>query len=218
MKFRREIVSRLSSFTLIVLGSCLLSFTVAPTLLGQITSVNNSTSTPVEGTGHDYIKLLSETVDPANGSTSLRLQLPIPPARALSIPFAFSYDSNGVAFPTSNPNLPGLASWGFAKVDVGPGLVSAGWSYSMPMLTYLSIIQQVQSGQITVCQTTTGFVLQDASGGRHSLNVAHIINTSSNCTGYPLDQIEKDSGGDDYYQAVLSGGVNPSVTSAAGIT
>jgi RHS repeat-associated protein len=209
-------VRQFTSSPLLVLGSCLLFLTVPLSVLAQITSVNNSTSTPIEGTGRDYMKLLSETVDPVNGSTSLRLKLPVPTARGLSIPFAFSYDSNGVAFPTSNPSLPGLSSWGFAKVDVGPGLVSAGWSYSVPMLTYLSLIQQVQNGQITVCQTMTGFVLQDATGGRHSLNVAHILNTSTNCTGYPLDQVEKDSGGDDYYQASLSLGTTPSVISAAG--
>jgi RHS repeat-associated protein len=209
-------VPRFISNPLLVLGSCLLFLLTGPlSVLAQITSVNNSTSTPIEGAGHDYIKLLSETVDPVNGSTSLRLQLPIPPARGLSIPFAFSYDSNGVAFPT-NSNVPGLSSWGYAKVDAGPGLVSAGWSYSVPMLTYLSLVQQVQNGGITVCQTTTGFVLQDATGGRHSLNVAHILNTSTNCTGYPLDQVEKDIGGDDYYQASLLFGTLPSVTSAAG--
>jgi hypothetical protein len=36
----------------------------------QITDVNDTTSTPIEGAGHDYIRALSETVNPANGSVS----------------------------------------------------------------------------------------------------------------------------------------------------
>ena len=39
---------------------------------GQITSVTNQTSTPIQGAGHDYIKMLSETVNPSNGSASIR--------------------------------------------------------------------------------------------------------------------------------------------------
>jgi hypothetical protein len=75
-------VRQFTSSPLLVLGSCLLFLTVPLSVLAQITSVNNSTSTPIEGTGRDYMKLLSETVDPVNGSTSLRLKLPVPTARA----------------------------------------------------------------------------------------------------------------------------------------
>src|SRR5260370_33581427 len=62
----------------------------------QITNVTNATSTPTPGSGHDYIQMLSETVNPANGSLSLRIGAPIPPGRQLTLPFAFAYDSNGV--------------------------------------------------------------------------------------------------------------------------
>ena len=34
----------------------------------QVNNVTDETSTPIEGAGHDYIKMLSETVNPANGS------------------------------------------------------------------------------------------------------------------------------------------------------
>ena len=44
-----------------------------------VTNVDDTTSVPIPGAGHDYIKMLSETVNPANGSVSLRIQLPIPP-------------------------------------------------------------------------------------------------------------------------------------------
>ena len=63
---------------------------------GQITNVTNDTSTPIPGAGHDYFKLLNETVNPANGSLSLRIGVPMPPGRRLTVPFSFDYDSNGV--------------------------------------------------------------------------------------------------------------------------
>ncbi len=44
-----------------------------PAAHGQITKVTNDQSTPIPGAGHNYIKLLSETVNPSNGSVSLSL-------------------------------------------------------------------------------------------------------------------------------------------------
>jgi hypothetical protein len=40
----------------------------------QIISVGDDTATPAPGVGHDYIHLLSETVNPANGSVSWRIE------------------------------------------------------------------------------------------------------------------------------------------------
>jgi len=42
----------------------------APIVFAQITNVTNQTSTPIPGAGHDYIHMLNETVNPANGSVS----------------------------------------------------------------------------------------------------------------------------------------------------
>ena len=50
-------------------------------VFGQITNVTDSTSTPVSGAGHDYIEMMSETVNPANGSLSVRIQVPVPKGR-----------------------------------------------------------------------------------------------------------------------------------------
>jgi hypothetical protein len=68
-------------------------------LQAQIISVTDTTSTPIPGEGHSYIQMLNETVNPANGSVSLRLQLPTPQSRGLTIPFGFAYDSTGAHFP-----------------------------------------------------------------------------------------------------------------------
>lgn len=60
----------------------------------QVANVDDTTSTPIEGAGHDYIHQLSETVNPANGSMSLRIQVPMPKGRGITIPFGYAYDSN----------------------------------------------------------------------------------------------------------------------------
>lgn len=76
---------------------------------GQITNVTDDQSTPIPGAGHDYIHMLTETVNPANGSVSLRIQVPVPKGRGLTLPFAFAYDSNGVNHAVSS--APGFVIW-----------------------------------------------------------------------------------------------------------
>ncbi len=65
------------SFALPMLFACLL-LAATPAAQGQLTNVDDATAVPIEGAGHDYIKALSDTVNPANGSVSLRINLPIP--------------------------------------------------------------------------------------------------------------------------------------------
>ena len=56
--------------------------------------VNNPTAVPVPGVGHDYIHDLSEIVNPANGSLSVRIEAPRPKERAFNYPlYSFMYDS-----------------------------------------------------------------------------------------------------------------------------
>src|SRR5260370_17513228 len=62
----------------------------------QVANVGDDTSAPIPGVGHDYIKMLSETVVPSNGSASLRIGVPIPKGRGLTLPFAFAYETNPV--------------------------------------------------------------------------------------------------------------------------
>lgn len=69
----------------VLIASLTASFAAAP-LFGQITNVTNDQSTPILGAGHDYIKLLNETVNPSNGSISLRIHVPVAPDRATFFP------------------------------------------------------------------------------------------------------------------------------------
>jgi hypothetical protein len=70
-----------------LIAGTLASLLLAGTAQAQVTNVTNNTSTPIHGAGHDYVKMLSETVNPSNGSLSLRIQVPTPGGRGLSYPF-----------------------------------------------------------------------------------------------------------------------------------
>src|SRR2546422_232808 len=106
----------------------LLLLAIDPKVNGQVADITGATSTPSPGVGHDYLHLLDETVDPANGGVSVRMNIPVPPGRGLTLPFSFNYDSNSMGL---QPYQPGYLEWGHNKnlFALGP------WSNSLPQLT-----------------------------------------------------------------------------------
>lgn len=92
-------------------------------LQAQTVNLGDEVSRPIPGAGHDYIHLLSETVNPANGSLNIKIDLPTPKGRELSLPFAITYDSGEVNHFTSlMPGLgyllnPGSTSFPFITTD-----------------------------------------------------------------------------------------------------
>jgi len=142
----------------------------------QISNVTNTTSTPIQGTGHDYIKLLSETVNPANGSVSVRIALPTAKSRGITLPFSIAYDSNGVRHlePALYPNF-GSVVW---KNDNGY-LAQGGWSYSIPLLNLdqwneTTCVVTGFDGSNPICTYydcwySSGYIFRDASGSRHDM-------------------------------------------------
>jgi hypothetical protein len=63
---------------------------------GFFQTCDNTTSTPIPGVGHDYIHLLPETVNPANGTVSLLIELPVPKGRSMTPSFSIDYGSGSV--------------------------------------------------------------------------------------------------------------------------
>jgi hypothetical protein len=57
---------------------------LASSLHAQITNVTNVEATPIPGAGHDYLHMMNETVNPANGSLSVRIEVPVPKGRGLT--------------------------------------------------------------------------------------------------------------------------------------
>lgn len=149
-------------------------------LLAQIPSRTDVTSTPLPNSGHDYIHAPVETVNPANGSLSIRIGVPMPPSRGFTLPFNFAYDSNGLYYIASanGTNFGKLIAWATNKTMLSQG----GWSYSAPMMS-------VQMTRHTVydedhrrdvdCSALTDYVMQDATGNRHNLGISYVHNASN---------------------------------------
>jgi RHS repeat-associated protein len=127
-----------------------------------------TTTVPTPSVGHDYIKALSETVDPASGSVSLRIAVPIPKGRGLNLPFSFAYDTNGVFFPPDwKPFLTGLMS-------------SGGWSYTVPALG-IDNESYMPGGTNVTCGYQTNFRFVDATGARRGLGLFVMRGTNPAC-------------------------------------
>jgi hypothetical protein len=60
-------------------GIFICSIFLAASLSAQITNIAPDQTPPIEGAGHDYIKMLNETVNPATGAVSIRIGVPVPP-------------------------------------------------------------------------------------------------------------------------------------------
>jgi RHS repeat-associated protein len=189
-----------------------LGLLLAPASECQILNVADDTSTPIPGAGHDYIKSLSETVNPANGSVSIRIQTPTPAGRGITLPFSFAYDSNGAAHLTTNFN--GTAYW----TDNTAYLAQGGWGYSVPMLSNIlvSVIVPRPPQPPSVCSDYQDYVFQDPTGGRHSLDVADVISSQSICNLLNNAPTTKLTGGDDYYQATIGTTTSATIVDSAG--
>ena len=136
--------------------------------------------------------MFSETVNPANGSLSVRVQVPVPKGRGLTLPFSFAYDSNG-AF----GSIVSVAGQG-TFINNPEFLSQGGWSYSVPLLSASE--GQKTEGKYS-CPDILDYVFQDPLGTRHALYLASVYSQQGECAGGE----SKVTGGDDIVQASLPG-------------
>lgn len=183
-----------------LLGSLIVTILSIATASGQIINVTNATATPVPGSGHDYIQMLSETVNPANGSVSVRIAIPVPPGRQLTLPFAIAYDSNGLLFFQALSN--GSAGWAWDN----RAFASGGWHYTLPMLSDVHTERVTVRGYIQYrCRYYTGYVFYDAKGVRHPLPLAYVPDpNSSGCMNQDRQLSSYLYGHDEFVQATWS--------------
>ncbi|HEY2547184.1 MAG TPA: RHS repeat-associated core domain-containing protein [Candidatus Acidoferrum sp.] len=197
-----------------ILRTFALAFVIAfilrvPTAHAQFPSpVNNDTRTPVPGSGHDYIKMLTETVDPSSGSLSVHISTPVPPSRGITIPFSFDYSSGAVKQAQVFGTTSGVTSAGWAVPTIvgGVALTSLGWSYRIPELTANQkqvTCQQQPSNETLTTDVWADYIFTDPSGSRHNLNVAHTAPLNGDCV-YAQNPVSVSSGGDDFYSASLN--------------
>ncbi len=174
----------------------------------QLQSLNNSTAIPTPGVGHDYIKMLGETVNPASGSVSLHIGVPLPKGRGLDTPFAILYSSSGVHHLEDT----GSGARFFTETGLSTG---SGWSYAVPTLT---AIQNVASYSTPgpppatyTCNFISNYVFRDWSGSTHAfgLSLGQDPNASTSCSNLALHTAPPGSqlyGLDTFYQAVATAG------------
>jgi hypothetical protein len=152
---------------------------------------------PTPDSCHNYIGLATETVNPAGGSVTFDLPLPLPLGRQLSLPFSIHYDSELMYYLSPYKNG-GLTST-FPDLNWVPLQSSLG-SMTLPFLSFQGEIQRAVcqatgQGQTTTCYQcnwTTNFVFQGLNGVQYPLgqigaswsntNYAPGGNPDPNCT------------------------------------
>jgi RHS repeat-associated protein len=197
------VLSLLRGFTLTSIAILL-----AATAHAQIGNVDDTNTPPIPGIGHDFIKMLGETVNPANGSVSLRIDLPMPKGRGLDIPLAITYSSNGVQHVGANTN--GGGNW---VNDFGQS-TGSGWSYSVPTLSTVQGIQstyhQGPPPYTEQCYYYYTYVMRDWTGTPHALGSMEAAQApyagNNNCQNPPGGNL---NGSDDFMQAVTTPPNNP---------
>lgn len=147
---------------IIFAASFLLSGTVASAQIPQITL---QTQTPTPGTGHDYIHELNETMDPSNGAVTIKISVPAPSGRQLSVPFYVMYNSGQVLTP-----LTVNGDFSYAENHDSP-VSDAGWTYTVPRVTYAggSYYDPNLGGS---CEYSTDYVFFDPDGNAHTMSVS----------------------------------------------
>jgi RHS repeat-associated protein len=188
---------------LIVTGLVLFAVSLPSATRAQITNVTNDQASPTPGVGHNYIGALNENVNPANGSLSIRLDVPMPGGRGIALPFHFSYNSSGVfqfQFISSKLTTKGGADQGFME--------HAGWSYSVP--TFNSGVVSIPGHPSGSCPVNTEFVFTDEDGSRHSLPLA--IANQSQCSQFGVYPSVYYSANDGVYAAWTQNGAQDAYT------
>ncbi len=160
-----------SSFLLILLLAFLTL--LSPVCLAQLPPVSSTTSTPIPGAGHDYLNGPAESVNPANGSASIRIPVIMPPSRGITLPFSFAYDSNGANWLLLDNTLTtGTGQWGTISTVASQG----GWSNTVPIASAKSqnwTTLPDGAPKPVNCYSLINFQFQDASGNRHNLNLSN---------------------------------------------
>jgi RHS repeat-associated protein len=142
----------------------------------QLPSASDTTSPPTPAVGHDYVGTVIDTVNPANGSVSIRIPVRVSPGRQLTIPLSIAYDSAGAFYygQSQGSQIPHYAT--IINVPFSRG----GWSYTFPLLTFSPETWTATNGvKNFTCTAGTSYVFQDSTGNRHNLSLAPVSSPSA---------------------------------------
>jgi hypothetical protein len=141
--------------------------------------------TPIPGVPHDYINGLNETVNPADGSVSIRLPAPTPKERGFNPPlYAYLYDSNGQfqLIPSFQPGgssgyqelIHNITLYGTGSSSTGGSALTGSPSNSGAPGTLSWTPVSLNASVSINCFYITNYVYTDFEGGRHPLNLMYM--------------------------------------------
>ena len=142
-------------------------FALTATAFAQVPNITDVTSTPVPGVGHSYLHGLNETVNPANGSVTLRFCVPVPRGRRLTVPFCIVYNSDGAHFLISRNA--GSLVWSESLSEFGR---YSPWSYTVPRVTVQAVDVALTDGSGGTCRVAVDYVYHGTRGGRHAVGLS----------------------------------------------
>jgi len=195
--------------------------------------VNNITSVPIPGVGHDYIHDLNEIVNPANGSLSVRIEAPRPKERAFNYPlYSFMYDSTqqffiqysvtytGISY-SCGPDTAGDEPYGeppqpincisevsfFNQSPFYPSQIQGVLSGPNSILSSYQYAYSrfYAAGQYKTCDVYQGYSYEDPYGVTHNLGVYSIIQgeLENNNSCQYMGVYDNPIGGDEQYKIVV---------------
>ena len=177
--FANDLVLRRLGLLLAALIAFVMPLETSAQAISMSGTVTGETAVPIPGVGHDYLHLLSETVDPSTGSVNINLAFPIPKSRSITLPFSLAYSTAGV-FRLENPGPAALALYPNCFEDNEPPVsfanICGGWNYTYPKQTLSYTSNQVNGadGADEGTKTTyTNYTFSDPTGVMHNLRLGY---------------------------------------------
>jgi YD repeat-containing protein len=140
------------------------------------TNIINNPSVPIPGVGHNLIPGLNDSVNPADGTVNISIQIPVPAGRGLTLPFAIQYSSSNTSHMAGISVFLPPVEFGWTPIS---GFMSmAGWSYTLPSLSYAvggRIVGTVNDDTghpvNAYCYYTAHYLFVDPNGGSFPQNL-----------------------------------------------
>ncbi len=133
----------------------LFSLFAAVTTHAQLPNATDITATPSAG-DHDYLHSQIETVNPANGSLSVRIPVSVPTGRQLTPAVSIAYDSNGAFYMLAQGSGPAYHGQTLAIGTQG------GWSFTYPLISFNAATFTIPGSldHLITCHGTYNYVFQ----------------------------------------------------------
>jgi RHS repeat-associated protein len=180
---------------MVVVGIVLFLLSKSVTLQSQIPDPVTAAEAPVPGSGHSYVGVGAETVNPADGSLSFDLPIQPPTGRQLSMKFGIRFSGSEQFYVTNQMYPGGLQYLGWVpnwqNGQQAPWQLGA-WSYDLPIVTYSKSVYWTAeipnngcpNGQCTyalnLCYGDSSYVFRGLDGVQYSLPIGTVYPGSTN--------------------------------------